>query len=56
MISSLSIDTLKDVVMSLRKSYSDREFMVFEAAFNELEIRLSDSDFAAFAKSVEAAI
>jgi hypothetical protein len=56
MISSLSIDTLKVVVMSLRKSYSDREFMVFEAAFNELEIRLSDSDFAAFAKSVEAAI
>ena len=54
MVSTLSIETLKEVVMSLRSSYSNAEFLVFESAFNELETRLSDSEFASFAKQVEA--
>jgi hypothetical protein len=56
MVSTLSIETLKEVVMSLRSSYSNAEFLVFESAFNELETRLSDSEFASFAKQVEAGI
>lgn len=55
-VASLSIDTLKEVVMTLSRSSSNHESMVFESAFNELETRMTDSDFAAFAKIVEAAI